>query len=245
MKPGGYHVYEELWPDRLLPGRGAPTVSEPTPGRRVIYRGRKIDLALPAVRPRRRLVGRARGRHAPGRRRAGADGRRATTSAWSRTTGTPSARPCWRSPPGRSTPASRPTQTAARELGEETGYRAGRIDRVAEWFVSPGVMNERMYLYLCDDLSPARPTTSPTSSLKPVVVAWDEAVRMVHDGRIEDAKSMLALLLCDRLAGDRDRPGAVRRPDRRQLDRPSKGKRLGHRGRRRAGGGRGRAAGRR
>src|SRR5436309_10947988 len=42
-----------------------------------------------------------------------------------------------------------PDETAVRELGEETGYRAGRIARVAEWFVSPGVMTERMFLYLC------------------------------------------------------------------------------------------------
>ena len=47
-----------------------------------------------------------------------------------------------------------PDQTAERELAEETGYRAGRIRPIREWFVSPGVMTERMYLYLCEDLRP-------------------------------------------------------------------------------------------
>ena len=36
-------------------------------------------------------------------------------------------------------------------------------------------------------------------ALQPVVIAWDEAVRMACDGTLEDAKSMLAILLCDRL----------------------------------------------
>ena len=93
-----------------------------------------------------------------------------------------------------------PDETAVRELAEETGYRAGRITRVAEWFVSPGVMNERMFLYLCEQLQPGPTDHQPDERLEPVVVAWDEAVRMIHDGRIEDAKTMLAILICDHRA---------------------------------------------
>ena len=45
-----------------------------------------------------------------------------------------------------------PDETAIRELSEETGYSPGRSpDR--RWWVSPGVFNERMYLYLCEDLA--------------------------------------------------------------------------------------------
>ena len=54
-----------------------------------------------------------------------------------------------------------PDATAGRELVEETGYRAGVIRRVAEWWVSPGVMTERMYLYLCEDLEPGPPEHQP------------------------------------------------------------------------------------
>ena len=64
-------------------------------------------------------------------------------------------------------------------------------------------MNERMFLYLCEDLQPGPHRPQADERLKPVIVPWDEALRMVHDGRIEDAKSMLALLLCDRLRASR------------------------------------------
>jgi ADP-ribose pyrophosphatase len=91
-----------------------------------------------------------------------------------------------------------PDSTADRELTEETGYRAGRITRLAEWWVSPGVLTERMYIYLCEDLTPGPASHQPDEHLEPLVVPWDEALRMVDDGRIHDAKTMVALLLYDR-----------------------------------------------
>ncbi len=63
-------------------------------------------------------------------------------------------------PAGTIDPGELPDQTAERELLEETGYHAGRIRCVRDWYVSPGVMNERMYLYLCEDLRPG-PVRSP------------------------------------------------------------------------------------
>jgi ADP-ribose pyrophosphatase len=58
-----------------------------------------------------------------------------------------------------------------------------------------------MYLYLCEDLRPGPSDLQPDEQLAPVVVPWDEAVKMTQDGRIEDAKSLLAILICDRLRG--------------------------------------------
>lgn len=96
-----------------------------------------------------------------------------------------------------------PDETAPRELTEETGYIAGKITRIRDWFVSPGVMNERMYLYLCEDLRPGPTNHQPDEQLKPVVVPWADAVRMVLAGRIEDAKTMVAILALDRLRSQR------------------------------------------
>jgi ADP-ribose pyrophosphatase len=106
-------------------------------------------------------------------------------------------------PAGTLDPGESPDATAARELREETGYRAGRIERIGAWWVSPGVLSERMYLYLCRDLRPGTPEHQPDEKLEPVVVAWDEAVKMVRDGRIEDAKSMLAILIGGEYRGNR------------------------------------------
>jgi ADP-ribose pyrophosphatase len=90
-----------------------------------------------------------------------------------------------------------PEQTAARELAEETGYRSSCITQLCEWFVSPGVMTERMFLFLCEDLTPGPTHYMPDERLETVIVSWTEAIAMVRDGRIKDAKSMLALLICD------------------------------------------------
>jgi ADP-ribose pyrophosphatase len=90
-------------------------------------------------------------------------------------------------------------ETAPRELREETGFEAGKIVRIAEWFVSPGVFNERMYLYLCTDLTAGPTEHQADEQLQPVVVSWAEALAMVKDGRIEDAKSMLAILLFEQM----------------------------------------------
>jgi ADP-ribose pyrophosphatase len=92
-----------------------------------------------------------------------------------------------------------PEQTAERELQEETGYRAGRMRLIRDWYVSPGVMTERMYLFLCDDLEPGPTHLELDERLKTVIVRWADALAMIESGRIEDAKTMLALSICDRL----------------------------------------------
>jgi ADP-ribose pyrophosphatase len=102
-------------------------------------------------------------------------------------------------PAGTIDPGEAPEATAARELVEETGYRAGRVTFIREWFVSPGFLTEKMFLFLCEDLKPGPTELEPDEKLRPIVVRWEDAIAMALDGRIEDGKSIVALLLCDQL----------------------------------------------
>lgn len=101
-------------------------------------------------------------------------------------------------PAGTMVEGESPEATAARELTEETGHRAGRIVPMGSWWVSPGLFTERMHLFRCEELVAGDARPELDEALEPFVASWDEALAMVADGRIEDAKSMLAILLGQR-----------------------------------------------
>lgn len=88
-------------------------------------------------------------------------------------------------------------EAARRELAEETGYRAGRIEAAGEFWMSPGILRERMHLFVAHDLTSGPQSLEPGEQIRPCVVTWQEAVAMCLDGRIEDAKTIAAILLTD------------------------------------------------
>lgn len=88
-----------------------------------------------------------------------------------------------------------PADAAARELAEETGYRAGRVTSLGGLWMSPGILRERMHLFLAEQLVPGPQALEPGERITVRVVSWEEAVAMCHDGRIEDAKTVAGLLL--------------------------------------------------
>ncbi|MFM7135450.1 MAG: NUDIX hydrolase [Planctomycetota bacterium] len=90
-----------------------------------------------------------------------------------------------------------PLATAVRELAEETGYRAGRIEPAGVFWMSPGILRERMHLFVAHDLVAGEQALEPGELIRPRVVAWPEAVAMCLDGRISDAKSIAGILLHD------------------------------------------------
>lgn len=105
----------------------------------------------------------------------------------------------WEVPAGTIDAGEHPDLTAARELTEETGFTAGKITKLREWYVSPGVMSEVMHLYLCENLTQVGSKLELDENLEPVTVSWSEALQMVQDGRIKDAKTILAIMLVDQL----------------------------------------------
>jgi len=84
---------------------------------------------------------------------------------------------------------------AARELEEELGYVAGRLEKLAEFFVSPGFLEEKMWLFLATDLVQTQQKLEDDEILDVVRVPFSEALMMVSDGEIEDAKTIIGLML--------------------------------------------------
>jgi folate-binding protein YgfZ len=84
---------------------------------------------------------------------------------------------------------------AARELAEETGYRAGTIEASGSFWMSPGILRERMHLFVARDLVAGPQALEPGEQIRTREVGWDEAVAMCLDGRIEDAKTIAGILL--------------------------------------------------
>jgi ADP-ribose pyrophosphatase len=94
-----------------------------------------------------------------------------------------------------------PDAAARRELEEETGYRGGRWSKLLQFFTSPGFLTERMHLYLAEDLTPGPARPEADEDIAVEVLAWDEAMAMVADGRIIDGKTLVGLLYCQSLRG--------------------------------------------
>ena len=86
-------------------------------------------------------------------------------------------------------------EAARRELAEETGYRAGRIVHAASFWMSPGILRERMHVFRAESLAAGEQALEPGERIVVRLVAWSEAVAMCIDGRIDDAKSIAAIML--------------------------------------------------
>lgn len=98
-----------------------------------------------------------------------------------------------------------PRHTAERELIEETGYRAARIEKLCEFYMSPGVLDERMYLFLAEGLTAGATELEATEEIETLVVAWDEALDLVLRNEIQDSKSMVGILYYDRIRKQKQR----------------------------------------
>ena len=88
-----------------------------------------------------------------------------------------------------------PVECARRELIEETGYRAERMTKLAEFYNSPGYSDERFFLYAGEYLSPQESVSEPDEFLEVVKIDLSEALSMVSHGSIRDAKSIIGITL--------------------------------------------------
>ena len=103
----------------------------------------------------------------------------------------PAARYVWELPAGRLDPGEKPLQAAKRELIEETGYRAKRWTKLASFFVSPGYVDERMTIFLAENLTAGAATPMDDERIETRWFPAREVERMIETGKIYDAKTML------------------------------------------------------
>ena len=105
----------------------------------------------------------------------------------------------WEVPAGTLEPNEPLEARARRELLEETGYTAARWRGLGYLYASPGVMDEKLHLFIAEDLTPGPAQPEPDEQLEPVTVPLTDAIRMCLDGTIRDAKTVTLLLRWERM----------------------------------------------
>jgi len=88
----------------------------------------------------------------------------------------------------------RPDEGAARELQEELGLLAGKLEKLCEFFVSPGFLEEKMWLYLATDLKETNQSLEDDELIEVVRIPIRRALQMISGGEIEDAKTIIGLM---------------------------------------------------
>jgi ADP-ribose pyrophosphatase len=88
-----------------------------------------------------------------------------------------------------------PQETAARELEEELGYRANELRKLGEFFIAPGYCEERLFVYLATGLEESQQNLDDDEEIEVVRMPFAEALGRVHSGEIDDAKSIITILL--------------------------------------------------
>lgn len=101
-------------------------------------------------------------------------------------------------PAGTLEPGEPPEETAARELIEETGYRAGRLEPLCTLLMSPGILYERMYAFVASELTAGDTAREAGELIANQPVPPEELDELLRSGQIEDAKTIATWLYYQR-----------------------------------------------
>jgi ADP-ribose pyrophosphatase len=106
----------------------------------------------------------------------------------------PAGKYLWELPAGRLDEGEKPLDAAKRELKEETGYQAKKWTKLASYFASPGFVQERMTIFLAEDLTAGEATPMDDERIETRWFKRKELAGMIEDGKIEDGKTMIGFL---------------------------------------------------
>ena len=102
-------------------------------------------------------------------------------------------------PAGKLDPGETHKQTAERELEEEIGHKAGKLTELAEIHPCIGYSDERMWLYLAEDLTPTNHNMDHDEFIEFMPTELDQALEMVWTGQINDTKTIVGILWAERI----------------------------------------------
>ena len=94
-----------------------------------------------------------------------------------------------------------PEECAFREVEEEIGFRADKCEKLSEFYISPGLLDEKMYLFLATGLTQTKQNLDEDEILSVGRFTFREAFSKIASGEIEDAKTMIGLILAGKRFG--------------------------------------------
>lgn len=100
----------------------------------------------------------------------------------------------WELVAGHKEPGESAVFGARRELQEETGYRARTVRKLLEVFPSPGLLSERMDIFLAEGLTKGKPRPEDDEKITQKIVTLAEAERWIRTGKIRDSKTVAGVL---------------------------------------------------
>ena len=98
-------------------------------------------------------------------------------------------------PAGKLESGEDPKTGALRELEEEIGFAAGKIEPLSEFYVSPGFLNEKMFLFLATELTETVQNLDEDENIEIERLTFPQAFDLICNGGIQDAKTMVGLML--------------------------------------------------
>lgn len=96
-------------------------------------------------------------------------------------------------PAGRVERGESMNEAALRELEEETGYRAGSLEKLASAYVAPGYSDEIIHLFIARDLTPGRPHPERGEFLRTVLMKPEDY--LLSGSNVKDLKTLASVLL--------------------------------------------------